>query len=203
MKTSKMLDVYFDYACPFCYLGLHYLKECLPDFPRVRICWQACEAHPRPEKRMTTPAETGWWQQYIAPAAQAAGLPLGKCFSPVPHSDKAFEGMHFLVSAGADDRQLWAYHDAVFRALYVRGQDIEETGVLLLCAKEAGADVGAFAAALDEGRFATQEAAALRHAYEEVGIQVVPTYKSGAKVLAAASGIGLTKAQVSAFLQSL
>ena len=43
------LEVFFDYACPFCRQGYLYLKELLPQYPGLNIEWRPCEAHPRPE----------------------------------------------------------------------------------------------------------------------------------------------------------
>ena len=43
------LEVFFDYACPFCLRGHEYLTELLPRYPGLTIDWRPCEAHPRPE----------------------------------------------------------------------------------------------------------------------------------------------------------
>ena len=44
------LEVFFDYACPFCLKGHHSLLELLPMFPHIEVLWRPCEAHPRPER---------------------------------------------------------------------------------------------------------------------------------------------------------
>jgi predicted DsbA family dithiol-disulfide isomerase len=46
----RKLEVFFDYACPFCLKGHEYLKELLPLYPDVEVAWRPCEAHPRPER---------------------------------------------------------------------------------------------------------------------------------------------------------
>jgi len=43
------LEVFFDYACPFCLRGHEYLAELHQLFPQIEIEWHPCEAHPRPE----------------------------------------------------------------------------------------------------------------------------------------------------------
>ena len=43
------LEVFFDYACPFCQRGHGYLEELAPQFPEVEVVWRHCEAHPRPD----------------------------------------------------------------------------------------------------------------------------------------------------------
>ena len=44
------LEVFFDYACPFCLKGHRYLAELRPLYPQIEIVWRPCEAHPRPER---------------------------------------------------------------------------------------------------------------------------------------------------------
>lgn len=45
----KTVEVYFDYACPFCYTGLRDLHAVLPEFPNLEIAYRACEAWPNPD----------------------------------------------------------------------------------------------------------------------------------------------------------
>lgn len=45
-----VLEVYFDYACPYCYRAHRVLEELLPTYPGVAVSWNPCEAHPRPER---------------------------------------------------------------------------------------------------------------------------------------------------------
>jgi predicted DsbA family dithiol-disulfide isomerase len=45
----RKLEVFFDYACPFCLTGHEYLMELLPEHTDVEVVWRSCEAHPRPE----------------------------------------------------------------------------------------------------------------------------------------------------------
>lgn len=44
------LEVFFDYACPFCLRAHEYLKELLPLYPEIEVVWRPCEAHPRPDR---------------------------------------------------------------------------------------------------------------------------------------------------------
>jgi len=46
----RKLEVFFDYACPYCLTGHEYLVELLPQFPDIEVIWRPCEAHPRPEE---------------------------------------------------------------------------------------------------------------------------------------------------------
>lgn len=44
------LEVFFDYACPYCYKAHRHLTELMPDYPDIDIVWNPCEAHPRPDR---------------------------------------------------------------------------------------------------------------------------------------------------------
>jgi predicted DsbA family dithiol-disulfide isomerase len=44
------LEVFFDYACPYCLRGHEYLTALLPRYPDITVKWRPCEAHPRPER---------------------------------------------------------------------------------------------------------------------------------------------------------
>ena len=44
------LEVFFDYACPYCLKGYQLLLELLPSYPQIEVIWQPCESHPRPER---------------------------------------------------------------------------------------------------------------------------------------------------------
>ena len=44
------LEMYYDYACPYCKKGYEILLTVLKNHPEVVVDWLPCEAHPRPEK---------------------------------------------------------------------------------------------------------------------------------------------------------
>lgn len=44
------LEVFFDYACPYCLKGHEYLKQLYQSYPQIGIVWCPCESHPRPER---------------------------------------------------------------------------------------------------------------------------------------------------------
>jgi predicted DsbA family dithiol-disulfide isomerase len=46
----RKLEVFFDYACPYCLRGHEYLKQLMGSFSDIQIEWRPCEAHPRPER---------------------------------------------------------------------------------------------------------------------------------------------------------
>ena len=66
------VEMFFDYACPFCWRAFKSLYELLPEYPQIEMIWHLCEAHPRPE--------------------EGFGL----------HSDLVIEGMFFAKDSGLD-----------------------------------------------------------------------------------------------------
>lgn len=46
----KLLEVFFDYACPSCMRGHEILMALLPEFPDIDAVYRPCESHPRPER---------------------------------------------------------------------------------------------------------------------------------------------------------
>lgn len=44
------MDVYFDYACPYCLKGFAFLQELSGKYPGVELHFIPVEAHPRPEQ---------------------------------------------------------------------------------------------------------------------------------------------------------
>ncbi|RHB39276.1 hypothetical protein DW886_23795 [Enterocloster aldenensis] len=49
MMEMVKLELFFDYACPYCYRGHKTLLKLLEHYPQVELAWRPCEAHPRPE----------------------------------------------------------------------------------------------------------------------------------------------------------
>lgn len=66
------IEMFFDYACPFCNRAFKSLMELLPDYPNTEMVWRLCEAHPRPDDD------------------------YGK------HSDLCIQGMFFAQESGVD-----------------------------------------------------------------------------------------------------
>lgn len=50
MTPPRQLEVFFDYACPYCLRAHRYLLELLPQHPDLAVVWRPCEAHPRPDR---------------------------------------------------------------------------------------------------------------------------------------------------------
>jgi predicted DsbA family dithiol-disulfide isomerase len=49
-KMKHKLEIFFDYACPYCLQGHRHLTELIPDYPEIDMVWHPCESHPRPDR---------------------------------------------------------------------------------------------------------------------------------------------------------
>ena len=166
--TMNKLEVFFDYACPFCLKGHEYLAELYPMYPEIEIVWCPCEAHPRPES-------------------------YGR------HSDLCIQGMFFALEHGAD---IWAYHERMFKAAVSDRLNIEDINVLV-ASVQGLLDTDAFCKSLQSGEYAKTVLDANDYAYEQSGVWAVPSYRINGIKLDSAEGIGITKEQLSKFMDSV
>lgn len=115
-----------------------------------------------------------------------------------PHSDLCIQGMFFARDQGAD---LWAWHRRMYAACLEDRVDVEDPDALARYAADL-VDAAALAAALREGRYRAELAAANRLAYEESGVWAVPAYRMEGRRLDAVEDVGVSRAQLEAFLDS-
>ncbi|MGC4019847.1 MAG: DsbA family protein [Muricomes sp.] len=199
-RDKKKVEVFFDYACPFCYVGLKYLTDLLPQYDSIEIEWIAVEAHPRPEPRMDLSDRIEEWEREVGGMIHQAGLEFKLPISPIPRSDKAFEAMHYIIEHGGDVEK---YHRNIYRAMFAEQKNIEDYPVILSCAEGCNLNVEELDAALKAGDYSEKQHQSLVYAYGDMKIEVVPTFISGDKRLEAAPGIGVTQEQVKEFLDSI
>lgn len=120
------------------------------------------------------------WKQSVYPMAERMGVPIVlPQVSPQPHTHLAFEGFQFAKQLGKGNE----YNHRVLEAFFVEGRDIGQIEVLTQIAAEVGLDAGDFAEALRERRFREAHRAALRYAYQEVGVTGVPLFVIGPHLL--------------------
>ncbi|MDR3296274.1 MAG: DsbA family protein [Clostridiales Family XIII bacterium] len=182
------LHIYFDYTCPFSYISESQIKAVKPSFPEIELVWHPFELRPRPIVRpeVSVDLDTGKaWDPALLAEAAKEGLPLHTPFSPLPYSDRAFQGMH-CVNAGGGDVQ--AYNERIFKAVFAEGKDISDLDVLAEIANDIGIDAYAFNHQLREGIFKDAQQKALRHAYFESGVEETPTFKLAGMRISGAVG---------------
>jgi predicted DsbA family dithiol-disulfide isomerase len=116
------------------------------------------------------------WAQSVYPLAQRMGVPIAlPAVSPQPYTHLAFEGYQYAKKHGKGNQ----YNDRVLKAFFVEGQDIGQVEVLGKLAAEIELNQQEFEEALRTRKYKDAHQQALRHAYEEAGIQAVPTFVIG------------------------
>lgn len=182
------LVVYSDYVCPFCYLGKRSLErylESAEDPPRVR--WKPFDLrlHKRREDGtidhdVQDGKDEAYYQRAKANVQRLAqdydvemtlDLPEGVDSRPAH-----LVALHLEDHAQPEAQA--AFHDAVFRALWVQGRDIGDVDVLEAILREVDLDPTLAASALDDEALADELDARFRQAHR-AGVTGVPTFAKG------------------------
>lgn len=173
-----------DYVCPYCLVAKEALRRALEKTGiEATITYQPYELTPEPGERVDTYHDQRRRVGYLAlrePCRQL-GLPmkLPPKVIPRPYTRLAFEGWYYACDRGKGED----YNDLVYRAYFLREEDIGSIAVLARLAGEVGLDEADFRKALEEGRYTRQEQEAVRYAREVLKPQGVPTiYFDGRKI---------------------
>lgn len=169
------LDYYFDYACPWCYLGTKTVRELAKTGVNVTYhVWKMPQGEgitpppPKPE---------GYYEEGKARLKQLSAELDMTCRAPV-QSDTvpALLATKIAQEMGAAE----AFVEAVFRAHWGEKQDISDRELLVELAAASGLDRDAFRTALeqDAGRAAFEQDMKAAH---ELEITTIPSYLNGDK----------------------
>lgn len=198
---SKKVEVYFDYVCPYCYTGLRMFKILRKEFPDIIPVFKSVEAHPKSEPAFDLTQFEGAWEKKVAKITDEIGLEFNPpVVNPVPRSEKAFEGMMYILDKGLPVEN---YHYHIFRKHFVEQQDISKIEVILEAAKESGADLEEMRQVLEAGKYTKAQEDALVHAYIDTKIEYIPTFISGQHRLDAVAAKGVTLDDLREFLKKV
>ncbi|MDR1832198.1 MAG: DsbA family protein [Fusobacteriaceae bacterium] len=159
------VQVFYDYACPFCREGLKLFEELVKTRTDLEIEWIPTEAHPRPE-------------------------------NVHPHSDRCSEAWYVAKELGVDP---WAFHDAMYKGYFDDRRNVEFVDEVAACVKGL-ADPVKFKEILESGAYAAKPGENNDLAYEKSGVWVLPAFRMDGKKLDATGGVGVSSAQIRAFL---
>ena len=170
------LFIYFDYTCPFCYIGIKQLKHVLRAYGNVEPVWRPFELHPKPTDRediVPDPYSGELWAPGLLEEAEKEGLLLKTPVTPYPYTNIAFQGMHYVATIGGN---IMAYNDRIFKAVFEDGLDISDLSVLTGIAGSLDIDETGFNNAVSDKLLRRKQEKALKHAYFKSGVEEVPTY---------------------------
>lgn len=175
-----MVTVYFDFVCPFCYLGRSFWMRMQEERP-VESTWVPWEIHPEyppeggPEK--SDARARADLNRYRALGGDICRFELGHFSS---NTRNALMGLEFARAAGRAD----AYIERVFRAVFVEDTNVSSVETVVDLGGEVGLDRSALERSLLSGEYGQVLAERDREA-EGMGLEVVPSFvRSGKLVLA-------------------
>lgn len=178
MSESKILEVFYDYICPWCYLGTANTDRLQREL-EIRIRWTLFPLHPQiPEEGIDLTdlfpnRPTGAMKGKLKEAAAQAGLPLARR-SRISNSRRAQELEKWAVSRGKGER----FRSTTFRVYFAEGRDICYIPVLEEIASEVGLEGKQVGSVLEKGLFSRAVDADWLRA-RQLGVSVVPFYLYG------------------------
>ena len=113
------------------------------------------------------------------------------------HSDLCIQGFFYAIEHGVD---LWEYHDRMYNAAAKERANIEDPEVVASHAKGL-LEANALQSALQGGAFVNAVTNANEYAYEQSFVWALPAYRLDGRKLDSIEGVGVTKAQLAAFLK--
>jgi predicted DsbA family dithiol-disulfide isomerase len=166
-NTSRIMQIFYDYECPYCKKGYEYLLKEIEAHPDIEIEWRPIESHPLPEDHP-------------------------------PHTYLACQSYYIAKELGAD---MGAFHAAMYQAVAVERRNVEKPEVLCDILKDI-VDTGKFRALLESGKYAQQIDENNDLAYEKSGVWFVPAFRMNGKKLDAEGGVGIQAKALREFLKA-
>jgi predicted DsbA family dithiol-disulfide isomerase len=187
-RGELKVKVFYDYICPFCYIGSERLLRLNSDYD-LKVDWTGMEIHPETPAQGMPLAQLGYppaqWSRLMAALDQMAkqeDIELGaRVFTTNSH--KALLLSEAAKQAGQDI--FYALHKRLFRAFFTFGKNIGDEKVLTELAQEAGLSQEAIASAWQDSRFDETLNKNLGLA-AKLGIHGTPTFIIGEEILVGA-----------------
>ena len=159
------VEIWSDYVCPFCYMGLKKFQAALDRFPHkeeVEILYLSYELAPDLERDGAKPVADMLMEKYTLTASQAKenlanitsqAAALGLDF----HFEKALTcntyDAHRLAHLADASGRLPLLHELLFQGHFTRGADLSDRDTLLQLALEAGLEEQAVRECLESERY--------------------------------------------------
>lgn len=159
------------------------MHELVKEDRGVEVLWRAFELRPEPIPTLDAGGDylMKAWENSVYPLAKSLGVRMK--LPPVqPRTRAAHEAAHWARSQGRFD----AFHEAVFRAFFERGEDIGKIEVLTLLATQLDLDSESLRRALETHEFEQSVLEDEREA-RALGVSGVPAFIADRK--AALSGV--------------
>ncbi|MES2127158.1 MAG: DsbA family protein [Pseudomonadota bacterium] len=142
---------YFDWVCPWCWIGWRHLQAARAQAPGTRLAWRGFALLPDVPaaglpyqefyvRRLGSTAAVAARRAQVAAAGAAAGLVFAfERIDTMPNTQLA-HAMFAHAQLVGSDRQCEALCEAIFQAWFVEGRDIGQRACLLDLARGVGLD---------------------------------------------------------------
>lgn len=173
--------------CPFCYIGKRRFEEALAKFPdkdNVEILWKSFQLSPGmktdatknihqylAEHKGISIEEAKRMNDYVTNMAAEVGLVYNFDKAIVANSFNAHRLTHFAKEYGKQGEA----EEALFKAYFTDGKNIDDYSSLIELGKEIGLDTNALKTALETGLFADDVRLDIYEA-QQVGARGVPFF---------------------------
>lgn len=178
---STKIQLFYDYVCPFCYLGEVPFEEAIQGMDvEVELCPFELRRPPKPKTDpMHDEAKLKRFDEVLLPTAKKLGVEMKlPWISPHPYTTLTFQGFYFAKEAGKEVE----YNHKIFHAFYVEEQDIGELPVIEAVLAELGLDTAAFEKAVEEKTYMEVLDQAKVYAKEQE-VSSIPTFIIGSQRL--------------------
>ncbi|MFQ5761830.1 MAG: DsbA family protein [Candidatus Bathyarchaeia archaeon] len=167
---GKPVKVFYDYVCPYCYIGIFTAKRLLKEFDLTFewIGWQIHSDTPREGK----PRESMEFSFNLKRLAYDQNLTL-RMPPFTPNTHLPLQGAEYAKDKGLFPQ----YHDAVFDALWVQCKNIGDEKTLNNIAGSVGLDAKDFIEAIRSGAY--EDRVYDDEQAEKADVQYVPTFVFG------------------------
>ncbi len=169
------VTVYYDYICPFCYLGTKRILELSKEFD-LTIDWKGIEIHPEfsPQgKKRTKTLKSQSFAETIREMAKEDNIEI-KLPGFATNSRLSLEASEFAKIKG----RFLEFHAAVYEAYFLEGRNIGDIEIVLNIGENAGLDKSELALCLDKRTMFDKIAENKKEAQDNL-VLGVPTFMFG------------------------
>lgn len=181
---NMKIDVWSDFACPFCYIGKRNMEDALKEYDgEVEIEFHSFQLDPNAKKSHSNPSES-LGKKYGMPAEEAQKMidrvvNMAKDVGLDYNYDALIENntmkAHKLLQYSKEENKDKIIKEQVFKAHFIDGKDIGDDQVLIDIGLEAGLEEGKIIEALDSEKYQSMVEAD-RYTASQLEISSVPFF---------------------------
>lgn len=187
MENKMKVEIWSDIVCPFCYIGKRKFESALERFSdkgQVDIVWKSYQLEPNmpaapgksvyqlvADKHNVSLVQSKAMHEQLTQTAKGVGLVYNFDKAIPVNTHKAHELIQFAKAYGKQSQA----EEALFRAYFTEGRNINDLSVLFQIGTTLGLDDGLLQDALENGNYAGKVQDDISEALK-IGVQGVPFF---------------------------